>query len=230
LGFGGYLATIAKVGSPIGAFYGYDVAGIFQNQAEVDASAQKNAKPGDFRFIDQNKDNVIDTRDKIILGNPNPRVLYGFNSFFEWRKIDLQFDVQGIAGVELFNANKGKRFGNENYTLDFYNNRWHGEGTSNTYPSAYLNGSNLDPNAWYIEKGDYIRIRNVQIGYNLISNLTKKLGAQKLRVYLNAQNPFTFFRYLGFTPEVGGSPMNAGIDQDIYPLSATYNFGLNLSF
>lgn len=230
LGFGGYLATIARVGSPIGAFYGYKVEGIFQNQGEVEASAQPAAKPGDFKYVDQDGNGVIDTKDKVLLGNPNPRVIYGINTGFSWKNWDLQLDIQGVAGVELYNGNKGKRFGNENYTEDFYQNRWHGEGTSNTYPSANLNGANLDPNSWYIEKGDYIRIRNAQLGYNLGENIASKIKANRARVYLNAQNPLTLFKYLGFTPEISGSPMNAGIDLNVYPLSATYNLGVNLSF
>ncbi len=226
----GYLTTVARVGSPIGAFYGYVVDGIFQTDAEAAISAQPFAKAGYFKYKDQNGDNTIDAKDKVIIGNPNPKFTYGFNSGFEYRKFDLQLDIQGVAGVDLYNATKGVRYGNENYTEDFYENRWHGMGTSNEYPSANLNGPNLDPNSWFVEKGGYIRIRNIQLGYSLSKSLLDKWKIQKVRFFLNAQNPFTYFTYKGFTPEIGGNPMNAGIDLNVYPLSATYNFGVNVIF
>lgn len=227
---GGYLTTISRIGSPIGAFYGYEVDGIFQTEAEVSSSAQPNAKPGYFRYKDQNKDGVIDNRDKTIIGNPNPRFTYGITSGFIFRNFDFQLDIQGVAGVEIYNAMKGVRYGNENYTEDFYQNRWHGPGTSNEYPSADLAGPNLDPNSWFIESGDYVRIRNVQVGYAISNSLTEAWKIQRLRVYANAQNPYTYFTYTGFTPEVGGSPTSAGIDLNVYPLSATYNLGVNVIF
>ena len=135
-----------------------------------------------------------------------------------------------VYGNDIYNANKGVRFGNENYTDDFYQNRWHGAGTSNTYPSADLSGANLDPNSWFVEKGSFIRIRTVQVGYTLSSHLLERWKIQKLRLYLNAQNPYTYFAYKGFTPEIGGAPMSTGIDLNVYPLSATYNFGVNMIF
>ena len=81
-----------------------------------------------------------------------------------------------------------------------------------------------------VEKGNYFRIRNLQVGYTFANELIEKFGAQKLRVYVSAQNPFTFFKYTGFTPEVGGNPGSAGIDINVYPLYATYNFGVNVVF
>ena len=227
---GGYLTTLARVGEPIGSFYGYKVTGIFQTDAQAAASAQPNAKAGYFIYKDQNGDGVIDSKDKVILGNPNPKITYGFNSGFEYKKFDLELDIQGVAGNDIYNANKGVRFGNENYTDDFYQHRWHGAGTSDTYPSADLSGANLDPNSWFVEKGSFVRIRNAQVGYTLSNHFLDRWKVQKLRLYLNAQNPFTYFKYKGFTPEIGGSPMSTGIDLNVYPLSATYNFGVNMIF
>lgn len=227
---GGYQVSITRVGDPIGSFYGYQVAGIFQNEQEIAGSAQPNANPGDFRYRDMNDDDVIDQNDKVIIGNPNPGFVYGINTGFQYKSFDLQLDLQGVADVDIYNANRNVRYGNENYSKDFYDNRWYGEGTSNTYPSANLNGSNLDPNDFYVEKGDYFRIRNVQVGYNLPATLVNKWEMQNLRVFVNAQNPVTWFNYNGFSPEVGGAPVSQGIDRNVYPLSATYNFGVNATF
>ncbi len=230
LPIGGIFTNITRIGDPIGSFYGYVVDGIFQTDAEATTSAQPFAKAGWFKYQDLNKDGVIDTKDKQIIGNPNPRFTYGFTSGLEFKNFDFQLDIQGVAGVDVYNATKGIRSGNENYTLDFYENRWHGAGTSNTYPSSSLSGPNLEANSWFVESGDYVRLRNVQLGYTLSKNITDKWKIQKVRIYLNAQNPYTYFKYKGFTPEVGGDPLNAGIDLNVYPLSATYNVGVNVTF
>ncbi|MBC3539207.1 TonB-dependent receptor [Rufibacter sp. H-1] len=228
---GGYLTTISRVGDPIGSFYGYIMDGIFQTTDEIAASAQTNAKPGDFIYRDINDDNVIDSRDKVILGNPNPGITYGINTGFAYKNFDLQLDIQGVADRDIYNGNRNTRYGNENYDQDFYDNRWRGPGTSNSYPSANLTGNNLDPNSFYVESGDYVRIRNLQLGYNFPTTMVNRWKMQGLRIFLNAQNPITLFDYNGFSPEVGGpSPIDYGIDRNVYPLSATYNLGVNVTF
>jgi len=235
---GGVQTTLTRPGLPIGSFYGYVVDGIFQTQDEINASAQRTVaglKPGSFRYRDLNGDGVIDAADRQVIGNPNPRFNYGVNLGFRYGSFDVALDVQGVAGVDIYNANKGVRYGSENFTKDFFDNRWNGPGTSNEYPSAALGGTDLNANTWYVEKGDYIRLRNVQIGYNLPKTVVSTLRLQGLRFYANAQNPVTWFSYKGFTPEVGqlrGSTgaTSAGVDLNVYPLSATYNFGVNVTF
>ena len=228
--------TIA--GQPIGQFVGLKVIGVFQSAAEVQSYVSKNAvvlmpnaKAGDLKMADINEDGVIDDKDRVVLGNPNPKYTFGFNSSFTFKQFDLSLDFQGIAGVEIYNANLALRFGTENFTEDVYKNRWHGSGTSNTYPSVYFaGGQNPRSNSFYVEDGSYLRVRNVQLGYTLSSGLTSRWKISKLRVFANAQNPLNFFKYRGFSPEVGGSPTRAGVDVDVYPLYATYNFGVNLTF
>jgi TonB-linked SusC/RagA family outer membrane protein len=228
---GGALATRTVAGGPIGAFFGYQVDGIFQTNEEATASGQSGTTAGDFKYRDQNADGVIDGKDRIVLGNPNPKINYGLNTTFGYKNFDLTVDIQGVAGVDIYNANLGYRFGNENFTKDFFDNRWHGEGTSNTYPSPKIAGaSNYLANSFYVESGAYIRLRNIQLGYNLPQSLMTKWKMQKLRVFANAQNAINIFNYRGFSPEVGGTPTNAGVDANVYPLFATYNLGLNLTF
>lgn len=227
----GALATRTIVGEPIGSFFGYQVAGIFQSAAEVAASPQTAAKPGDFRFVDVNGDKVINGKDRVNLGNPNPKYNYGINTTFSYKSFDLQLDFQGVTGVSVYNANIAFRFGNENFTKDFYDNRWHGAGTSNTYPSANIGSTaNAAPNSFYVSSGAYFRMRNAQLGYNIPNAFLSKWKIQRLRLYANAQNAINIFKYKGFTPEIGGTPTNAGIDNNVYPLFATYNFGLNVTF
>ena len=235
----GALATRTKVGDPIGSFYGYVVDGIFQSQSEIDGSAQKTAKPGDFKYRDISgtngtPDGTISGLDRQIIGNPNPKLTYGINTSWNYKAFDLMLDFQGVAKVDVYNANLGWRYGNENFTKDFFDNRWHGEGTSNTYPSANIGGgSNYLPNTFFVQSGSYFRIRNAQLGFSLPAKVTERLKLRKLRVYANAQNALTFFKYKGLSPEVRANenkPTQAGIDANVYPLSATYNFGINVTF
>ncbi|PSL48014.1 TonB-linked SusC/RagA family outer membrane protein [Chitinophaga niastensis] len=233
---GGALGTRTIVGQPIGQFFGYQVDGIFQTDAEAAASAQPNAKAGDFKYRDVSgshgkPDGKIDFNDRVPLGNPNPKYTYGINTYFTYKDFDLTLDFQGVAGVDVYNANLGLRYGNENFTKDFYDKRWHGEGTSNSYPSAIIGGrQNYLPNSFFVESGSYFRIRTMQLGYSLPAMVTDRWKMKKLRVYLNAQNAFNFFKYRGFSPEIGGTPNNVGIDNNVYPLYATYNFGVNVTF
>jgi TonB-linked SusC/RagA family outer membrane protein len=227
----GNLATRTVAGEPIGEFYGYKVAGVFQTAAEVAASNQKGAQPGDFIYQDLNGDHTIDSRDRTVIGNPNPKINYGINTAFTYKQFDLAIDLQGVADVDVYNANIGYRFGNENFTQDFYDHRWHGAGTSNTYPSTNVGSNdNSKPNTFFVESGAYFRVRNAQLGYTLPGNSLKKYGVQKIRFYANAQNAINIFGYKGFTPEIGGNVGNMGIDADVYPLYATYNFGVNVTF
>lgn len=223
--------TRTVVGMPIGSFFGYQVVGILQNAQEAAASGMPGARAGDFRYADLNGDGVVDPKDKTFIGNPNPKYTYGVNTNFAYKNFDLTLDIQGVADVDVFNANLGNRFGNENYTKDFYDNRWTGPGSTNTYPSTSLaGGNNNQTNSFYVESGAYIRLRNIQLGYNLPQSLISKWKMQKLRVFANAQNAVNLFGYKGFTPEVGGVPTKAGIDFNVYPMFATYNIGINLTF
>ena len=233
---GGALSTRTVVGQPIGQFFGYEVIGVFQTDAEAAGSAQPNAKAGDFKYLDVSgsggkPDGKIDGLDRVPTGNPNAKYSYGINTNWAYKQFDLTLDFQGVAGVDIYNANLGIRYGNENFTKDFYDNRWHGQGTSNTYPSANIGGgTNYLPNSFFVESGSYFRVRNMQLGYTLSSAITDRWKMKKLRFYVNAQNAFNFFSYKGFSPEIGGSPTNAGIDTNVYPLYATYNFGVNVTF
>jgi TonB-linked SusC/RagA family outer membrane protein len=227
----GALATRTVQGGPIGSFFGYQVGGIFQTNEEAAASGQSGTTAGDFRYVDQNNDGVIDGKDRVVLGNPNPKYTYGVNSNFTYKNFDLTLDIQGVAGVDIYNANLGYRFGNENFTKEFYDNRWTGPGSSNTYPSPKLGGStNYLANSFYVESGAYIRLRNIQLGYSLPTAMITKWKMRKFRVFANAQNALNFFGYRGFSPEVGGTPTNAGMDVNVYPLFATYNLGVNITF
>lgn len=215
-------------GQEIGAYYGFQTDGVIQTQAEATALG---SKVGAFKFKDIDGNGIIDNQDKTFLGSPIPNVTYGFGLNLEYSNIDLALEFQGVAGNEIYNFNRNSRFGNENWDQDFVNNRWTVSNPSNTYPAANSDQTSSRPSSFYVEKGDYFRVRTMQLGYSIAKNLLDRTKIEKLRFYLSAQNPFTAFKYNGFSPELGNQSIeNLGVDNNAYPLSAIYSFGINLNF
>ena len=244
--YGGYMnvnaSTYTTLGHPIGEFYGRQVIGIFQNDSEIQSykgpentPIQPNAQPGDFKYADINNDGTINDKDRTFLGSALPTHNYAFSLYMDYKGLDFQIDFYGQGGNRIYNAKRFRQIGNENYDKDFYKNRWHGEGTSTTYPSADMSSQdNKVVNSWTIEKGDFFRIQNMQIGYTLPQKLTSFIKIGSVRVYANAACPVTWFKYKGFTAEIvktgPESATSQGVDSYVYPMSATYNFGLNINF
>jgi len=227
----GQLVTRTEVGQPIGSFYGYKVIGVFQNQAEVDASPTLSSQSvGDLKYADITPDGVINSNDRTYIGSPIPTFIYGFNTELSYKSFDLSFDFQGQTGNKIYNGKMAVR-------PDLYNfearvkDYWRGEGTSNSEPRPTAGGVNYEPSTYFIEDGSYLRLRNFRIGYTLPSALTRKLSLSKVRAYLSGTNVFTLTQYSGFSPEIGGSDgFSSGIDLGIYPITAVYSIGLNLTF
>lgn len=222
-----------EAGQPVGSYYGYQVAGVFQTDAEAAASAQGSAgaKAGWFKFVDQDGNGIIDARDKTFLGSPVPKGTYGFGFNMNVSNFDFGMDFQGVFGNKIYNYNREQRFGNESWDLDFYNNRWHGAGTSNEYPMTTNNQSVILPNSFYVEDGSYFRIRNIQVGYTFPKGFIKTPSINKVRIYISAQNPWTTFKYHGFSPEITSTDrVSMGVDNNIYPLSAIYTMGTSITF
>jgi len=237
--YNGALATYTQLDHPIGEFYVLEVDGIFQDQPEVDNYTSSDgtvimpdAVAGDFRYVDQNDDGVIDDLDRIPYGSYTPKVLYAMNLGFTLGQFDFSVDLHGVAGNKIYNLKRVGRFGNENYDADFAENRWHGAGTSETYPSADVaGGKNAYPNTFFVESGSYFRIRNLQVGYNLPPGFLGRIKSNGIRIYASAQNLFTVFKYNGFSPEIpGGSPTTAGMDDGVYPLSRIISLGAKINF
>jgi TonB-linked SusC/RagA family outer membrane protein len=237
--FNGALATYTQEGQPIGEFYVLEVDGVFQNFDEVNNYTDSDgnlimpdAVPGDLRFVDKNEDGFIDDEDRIPYGSYTPKVLYAFNLGITYAQFDFSVDMHGVGGNKIYNAKRPNRFGNENYDADFVENRWHGEGTSDTYPSADVaGGKNAYPSTFFVESGAYFRIRRIQLGYTIPESITGSISLESLRMYVSVQNPLTVFSYNGFSPEIpGGIPTEAGMDYGVYPLSRITSVGLTLNF
>ncbi len=229
--------TRSQPGQSVNAFYGFKTNGIFQNINEVNSYVntegtpiQPNAVPGDFKWTDIDGDGTITDDDRTFLGTPLPKYTFGLTINLEYKRFDLLLFTQGAAGNKIFQGLRRLDLSNVNHQTSVLS-RWTGEGTSNDYPRL----SNNDDNGnfgkfsdFYLEKGDYLRFKQVQIGYTLPNEAISKIGAQKLRLFITGENLLTLTDYTGFDPEIGGNVM--GIDKGYYPQARSFMFGLNLQF
>ena len=228
----GNYSTRTQVGYPVGAFWGYEVEGVYASdeQAAADPVWQEVKAAGYFKYRDIDGNEVINEADKTYLGSPIPWLIGGLDFGLVWKGLDFSLTLQGQVGNKVLNAKRMNRdvFTDGNYDLNFYQNAWRPSRLSDTYPSAaaYNSAFVQQANSFFVEDASYFRIQNVQVGYTF-SNLK---GISSLRVSLTAQRPYTYFRYNGFTPEVSGSPIASGIDTSTYPLQSTYTLGLKISF
>ncbi|MDE6862278.1 MAG: SusC/RagA family TonB-linked outer membrane protein, partial [Alistipes sp.] len=235
--------TRGVVGLPFPYFYGFKTDGIFQNMDEVNAHVnangellQPNAQPGDVRFVDIDNSGSINDDDRTMIGKGIPDWTFGLNLDFEWKGIDLNILLQGQAGnCQVFNVTRRTDLYYINLPKTILN-RWTGEGTTNTYPRFTFDSANENyrvSDLW-LEDGSFLRARNVQLGYTLPQDLTKKAGISRLRIYVQAENLFTLTNYTGCDPEVTGSNSGygteVGVDRGVYPQSRTFSVGVNLTF
>ena len=234
---GNYPITRTAVGQSFNDFYGFKTNGIFQNQAEIENYVnsqgqiiQPNAVPGDFKWVDSNDDGAITEADRKFLGSSIPKYTFGFTVNLDYKNFDLLIFSQGAAGNKIFQGLRRLDITNANYQTAALG-RWTGEGTSNTYPrlSNSDNNNNFsNPSDFYLEKGDYLRLKTVQLGYSLPTDAINKVGLSRLRIYVTGENLITFTKYTGFDPEIGGGVF--GIDRGYYPQAITGLVGVNLQF
>ena len=223
--------TMLDAGLPINVFYGYVTDGIFQNQAEVNAHAiQPGAEPGDIRFRDLDNNGVINDDDRTVLGNPNPTHLFSLNNTLTYKGFELGIYLQGVAGNKIFNANNIDLTGMAaayNQTTDVLK-RWTGEGTSNSMPRAVFGDPNQNNRISdrFVENGSYLRLKTISLGYNFPKAWLKPLTIENARLTLSCENVATITSYSGFDPEVAIN----GIDLSRYPISRTFNIGVNFNF
>ncbi|HZL11196.1 MAG TPA: TonB-dependent receptor [Prolixibacteraceae bacterium] len=233
----------AQEGFPIGYFYGYKTAGVFQNWDQVNNTTAKYAgtQPGDLIFVDTDNSGTITEDDRTMIGNPNPDFTLGMNLNFAYKGFDLNISGTGAFGQQI--AKSYRSFADsplQNYTTEIFG-RWTGEGTSNKLPrltsGSHTNWQNISD--IYIEDGDYVKIQNVTVGYDF-KKLFRNMPLGQARLYFTAQNLYTFTNYSGMDPEVGygynggtgqdDSSWSSGIDLGFYPSPRTYMVGVNLKF
>jgi TonB-dependent starch-binding outer membrane protein SusC len=243
----GVYATLTTVGQPIGSFYLYQMEGIFQNQADIIASAYQGnyIRPGDVKFKDVYADGVINEKDRTFLGSAIPKYTYGATANFIYSNFDLSLFFQGQYGNKLYlqvNQDIEGFYRAFNLTQRVYDERWQGEGTSNTMPRVSWLGStnNKTPSSRFLEDGSYVRLKNIQLGYTIPQKVTERWKVKALRIYFTGQNLWTFTKYTGLDPEMHTSnnlnaekyrgDIAAGIDWGTYPSAKSYIIGVNLNF
>lgn len=232
----------AKVGYPIGAFFLIKTDGIFNSKEEVAAHSkngnpiQPNAQPGDIRYVDYNNDGIIDNQDEQYLGSPFPKLNMGLSANLTWRGFDLGLFLEAVTGNKIYNARRKwieKMNEITNFSTDVLN-AWTPENHTN-FPRFTLsdpNNNNRDNSDRWLEDGSYLRLKRLELGYNIPKSLMNRWGIDKVRVYASGENLFTISKYKGYNPDIGGAALSRGMDNswDVYPLSRTVLVGLNLTF
>jgi TonB-dependent starch-binding outer membrane protein SusC len=249
--------TYTTAGSPIGSFYGYQVDHVAKDQAEIDALNQQAIKktgnpgavyqtgllPGDFIYKDLNGSGQVSDSDQVILGNPIPKFVYGFNAGLNYKNFDLNIVFSGVAGLKLVNTLKFNTLieaTGHNATTGILN-RWRQPGDVAALPRAGQDANasgNLRASDWWLESGAYLRLRNITIGYTLPQSIINNIGGHvfaRIRIYIAAQNLLTITKYTGYDPEIstqsGGSyTFTRGIDDGQIPQPRTFLAGLQLGF
>lgn len=224
--------TVYEKGQSPGYFYGYITDGLFQNAAEIAAApSQSGAAPGDIRFKDLNGDGAITSADQAKIGDPFADFTMGLNLTLSYKNIDFSAFTYASYGNDMYRAYER----NANYTNKFRNvlGRWTGEGTTNnarlpryTFVDANNNARVSDR---YVEDASFIKIKDIQLGYTLPSSLIKNVF-KTMRVYAQVRNAYTFTKYSGFDPELGGGILDTGIDRGSYPQARTFAVGLDFKF
>jgi TonB-linked SusC/RagA family outer membrane protein len=223
----GQYLTVTQAGQPFGMFYGYRTEGIYQNQEQIDAHPQQagyKANLGDLIYADTNADGVINDKDKTIIGNPNPKLVYGLNVNLGWKGFDLALLFNGVAGVDLYNGVRPYAqfpFSDGNTTSQVFGASFLGDNQLTGQPrigvlTPGVGGAPAtfatDPNhnysnvsSYFVENGSYLKLKNAQLGYNLAHSLLKTTTFVKgARVFVMANNLFTITKYSGIDPEIGG--------------------------
>jgi TonB-linked SusC/RagA family outer membrane protein len=227
---------IIRVGEPLGSFFGYVTNGLYQTNEELAALADPQArKPGDRKYLDLNSDKKIDDNDRTIIGRAQPKFIGGFNNTFSYKGLELTVFLQGVYGNDILNANR--------FELEYLNattnqdrdvlNRWTPTNTNTDMPRASTTRPANRISTRQIENGSYLRMKNLQLAYNLPTTILSKLKIQSLRAYVTAQNYLTWTSYSGYDPEVnrfGQDSRSQGFDYASYPAAKTLLFGLNVGF
>lgn len=230
-------------GSPIASFYGWKTDGLYQTAQEIQNDPnikndprKGNISPGDVRFIDINKDGIIDESDRTYIGDPNPNTILGVQARFGYKGFDFSMNIIGNFGADLYNADRMQGL-DASYSYNMYTEameRWHGEGTSNSIPKMSTQRTNLNHRTsdLFIESGNFVKMKTMTLGYTLPSHCTQYLNISSVRFYATAENLFTITSYSGYSPEIGYTDGNKqrGVDYAQYPASRKFTFGLKVNF
>lgn len=224
----------AQNGLPFPYFYGYKTDGVIQNMAEANAYNTKygtSLVPGDVRFVDVDGNGSINEDDRTNIGCGTPDWTYGASITLGYKGFDFNIFFQGVAGNDIYDATR--RIDARSVNLPSWMlNRWTGEGTSNRIPRYVIgDGYNWQSSDLYVYDGSFCRLKNMQLGYTIPQNLTRRIGVQKFRAFVAVENLATWTKYHGYDPEISsGSEKSSGVDFGVYPQARTWTIGFNIEF
>ena len=244
-----YGALRTYVGGEIGEFWVTQTAGIFQNKQEVEEwnkqhgrrlpdgtwiGLQPVAEPGDIRFVDQNGDGMLDSNDKVKVGSGTPKISMGFNINLAWKDFDLVANFYGDFGAKRYNYTK-YQLERMDHVFNYGKNAlnaWTEENPNTDIPRAVSGdpNGNARTSDRFVEKGNYLRLNNLQLGYNLPLKYCKQIGLTNLRIYIGGTRLFTITGYDGYDPSTGATAGRMGYDYASIPLSREFMLGLKLGF
>ena len=223
-------------GLPVGAFWGFEGNGIYNTVEETEEDPWADTDDvGNYRFVDQDGNDNLDSEDRVMIGDPNPNFIWAFNNNFTFKNFDLNVFINGVQGADIFNPHVrfigGGRANISNQARHFVTNRWTPENPDGVWGRANSGDNGIDnSSSFWVFDGSFIRVRNVTLGYNIP---TEGSVIRNARVYLSAQNLLTITDYWGFDPEVnsqGQNNLNQGIDANAYPTARTFMLGVNIGF
>ncbi len=231
--------TRMSEGYAVGHFVGYESDGIFQNDAEIFTHLnaegdllQPNAEPGDIKFLDTNGDGVIDSDDIADIGNPWPKHIFGLSTNLDYKGFYVRAVFNAQIGHDIFRTYERSDVTFSNYQ-SFWMDRWTPEAPSTELPrlTSVDPNNNQRPSDFYIEKGNFLRLRNFQMGWSLPKRWIDNAKMQEVKVYLTANNLFTITNYRGFDPDIGTSGwiLDTGIDKGFYPNNRSIGAGINVT-
>lgn len=242
--------SVTQNGYPVGSYYGYRVAGIFQSQSEIDALnaaapegkyQEATTQPGDYKFVDLNGDGTITDADREVIGHGFPTLTYGLILNLSYKNFDFSMNTHGVAGIDILSYSAARLQsvykpdgGYQNVLAEYVHNAWsetNKNGTAHRISKTDEN-KNYRVSDAYIKKGDYFKISNVQLGYSLPKNVVRRARMENVRVYVSADNVATFSPYKKYgDPEIGSSNvLYTGFDSGRYPFPMSVSFGLNVTF
>lgn len=242
------ITKLTRVGLPYNSYYGYRMAGLFQNMTDIETAALPSGitaadlRPGDVKYVDRNNDGIIDARDRFVLGNGFPRFTFGLTYNLSYQNFDFSMFWQGVGKRDMMIRGELIEPFHQNYSYAIYQHQldyWTPTNIDGRWPRLTANGSTASTNNFgkdsdlYLFNGKYARLKNVQIGYSLPLQLVSRLGLQRVRVFVNAQNLLTLSKNSWIDPESSEFDSNMGGAANSarnYPTLKYYGGGLNIQF
>jgi TonB-linked SusC/RagA family outer membrane protein len=226
--------AVLEAGLPVGAFKVYETNGTIKTDEELIAYQllNPNAQKGDLRYVDSDGNGELDANDKVYKGSYQPDFEVGFNIDATYKDFDFSVQFYGVSGNTIYNGQKQYAYSTKRHR-DLVNSWTDNNPTSNIpTPRSNIEHPNVQTSSdYFLEDGSFLRLRNIILGYSLKTTLLDKIGIEKLRLFINAQNPITWTKYSGFDPEVGSNnPFEGGLDRGSYPVSSTYSAGISIIF